>query len=81
MARPLRICYEGAVYHVTVRGNERRAIFLSNERYLIFLSNEDIWGRYLPISRDIWAILSGDAIPIILLYFRRHSIIMKLWHV
>ena len=31
MARPLRICYEGAVYHVTVRGNERRAIFLSNE--------------------------------------------------
>ncbi len=31
MARPLRICYEGAVYHVTIRGNERRAIFLSTE--------------------------------------------------
>ncbi len=27
MARPLRITYEGAVYHVTIRGNERRAIF------------------------------------------------------
>jgi len=27
MARPQRIEYEGAVYHVTVRGNERRAIF------------------------------------------------------
>ena len=27
MARPRRIEYEGAVYHVTARGNERRAIF------------------------------------------------------
>ena len=27
MARPLRIQYPGAVYHVTVRGNERKAIF------------------------------------------------------
>ncbi len=31
MARPLRICYEGAVYHVTIRGIERRDIFLSND--------------------------------------------------
>ena len=29
MARPLRMTYEGAVHHVTIRGNERRAIFLS----------------------------------------------------
>jgi len=28
MARPLRVEYEGAIYHVTVRGNGRRAIFL-----------------------------------------------------
>jgi REP element-mobilizing transposase RayT len=27
MARPFRCQYEGAIYHVTVRGNERRAIF------------------------------------------------------
>jgi putative transposase len=27
MARPLRIEYEGAYYHVTTRGNERKAIF------------------------------------------------------
>ena len=27
MARPLRIEYEGAVCHVTARGNERRKIF------------------------------------------------------
>lgn len=30
MARPLRIEYPGACYHVTARGNERRAIFRSD---------------------------------------------------
>ena len=27
MARPLRVEYEGAIYHVTARGNDRRSIF------------------------------------------------------
>jgi len=27
MARPLRIEYDGALYHLTSRGNERKAIF------------------------------------------------------
>jgi REP element-mobilizing transposase RayT len=31
MARPLRISYEGAVYHVTARGNERRNIVIDDE--------------------------------------------------
>ena len=26
MARPIRVEYEGAVYHVTLRGNERRVV-------------------------------------------------------
>jgi len=30
MARPLRIEYPGAVYHVTSRSNARQAIFLSD---------------------------------------------------
>ncbi|MCH7761827.1 transposase, partial [candidate division TA06 bacterium] len=29
MARPLRIEYEGALYHITSRGNERRKIYFS----------------------------------------------------
>jgi len=29
MARPLRITYPGAFYHVTSRGNERKDIFKS----------------------------------------------------
>jgi len=33
MARPLRIEYEGAFYHVTSRGNERRRIFLAKSDY------------------------------------------------
>jgi putative transposase len=38
MARPLRIIYEGAFYHVTARGNERKKIFLSRRDYEKFLS-------------------------------------------
>ncbi|MCC6543659.1 MAG: transposase [Nitrospirae bacterium] len=37
MARPLRIEYCSALYHVTSRGNERKPIFWDNEDRLIFL--------------------------------------------
>jgi REP element-mobilizing transposase RayT len=37
MARPLRIEFEGALYHVTARGNERRKIFFSRRDYEKFL--------------------------------------------
>ncbi len=37
MARPRRIEYEGAVYHVTARGNERRAIFAADADRECFL--------------------------------------------
>ncbi len=40
MARALRIEYEGAVYHVTARGNERKKIFftkLDHENFLDYL--------------------------------------------
>ena len=33
MARPIRIEYEGAFYHVTSRGNERKEIFRGSEDY------------------------------------------------
>lgn len=33
MARPLRIEYEGALYHVTARGNERRKIYFNKRDY------------------------------------------------
>jgi REP element-mobilizing transposase RayT len=37
MARPLRVEYEGAVYHVTARGNERRKIFFTEVDYTKFV--------------------------------------------
>ncbi|WP_084681013.1 transposase [Desulfospira joergensenii] len=42
MARPLRIEYPGAVYHITARGNARDRIFLEDEdrdRFLEILSD------------------------------------------
>lgn len=38
MARPPRIIYEGAFYHVTARGNDRKKVFLSRADYEKFLS-------------------------------------------
>ena len=43
MSRPLRIEYEGAVYHVTARGNARQTIFSDaedRERFLSLLARE-----------------------------------------
>jgi REP element-mobilizing transposase RayT len=42
MARPIRIEYEGAVYHVTIRGNERKSLFKTDadrERFINALSD------------------------------------------
>lgn len=47
MARPLRIEFPGAVYHLTSRGNEKRRIFLSNEDRKSFLNLlADVNARY-----------------------------------
>ena len=40
MARPLPIAFQGAFYHVTARGNERKAVFKSKrdrEKFLEYL--------------------------------------------
>src|SRR6266571_2903399 len=42
MARPLRITYPGAFYHVTSRGNERKDVFKSQrdrEKFLEYLAS------------------------------------------
>lgn len=39
MARPLRIEYPGALYHITSRGNARQDIFLSDRDRILFLKN------------------------------------------
>ena len=47
MARPLRLQYPGAFYHVTSRGNERKSIFKTNRDRQKFLSYlESAYDRY-----------------------------------
>ena len=38
MARPLRLVYPGAVYHITARGNERKEIYRTDADRTAFLS-------------------------------------------
>lgn len=38
MARPLRIEYDGALYHITGRGNERKAIYRDDTDRVLFLN-------------------------------------------
>jgi putative transposase len=38
MARPLRIEYAGAVYHITSRGNEKKAVFKNDQDRINFLN-------------------------------------------
>ena len=47
MARPLRIEYPGAVYHVTSRGNEGKPIFRTNGDRIRFIEYfEDLYQRF-----------------------------------
>ena len=47
MARPLRIEFAGALYHVTSCGNERREIFFTDDDRASFLSVlADVVGRF-----------------------------------
>ena len=53
MARPICIEYEGAVYHVTLRGNDRRAIFRTDEnreQFIELMLRGKTWGRALTID-------------------------------
>ena len=47
MARPLRIEFPGAVYHITSRGNERKPIFRDDQDRKMFLDTlADVTLRY-----------------------------------
>ncbi len=61
MARPLRIEYEGAFYHVTSRGNERKRIFSAKADYNQFKrylqkAQEIKWGQ--PLAWDVFLKIS-----------------------
>jgi putative transposase len=41
MARKVRVCFPGAIYHVMMRGNERARLFYSSKDYELFLEAFD----------------------------------------
>lgn len=51
MVRPLRITYPGASYHITSRGNERKAVLKSKKDRIRFLEYlESATERYNAVS-------------------------------
>ncbi|MBI4620300.1 MAG: transposase [Desulfobacterales bacterium] len=65
MARPLRIQFENAYYHVTCRGNARQEIFLNDADYARFL-------RLLERSSDIYQV---DIIAYVLMMNHFHLLL------
>lgn len=59
MARPLRIEFPGAVYHVTSRGNERRSIFRSDTDRKAFLRFLATATRRFGWSVTAWVLMSN----------------------
>jgi hypothetical protein len=80
MARPLRIEYDGALYHVTSRGNERKRIFQDDTDRELFLNtlsqvNERfnwICHAYCLTQRPTWvrSLLLTSVVPLV--YADRH---------
>ncbi|MFI5176612.1 MAG: hypothetical protein ACHQKY_17260 [Terriglobia bacterium] len=54
MARPLRVQWEGAWYHVTSRGQERGAIFWDDEDRRRFLENHIVFTAESAGARSSW---------------------------
>ena len=59
MARPLRIEFAGALYHVTARGNEKRPVFRSDADRLKFLDFLAIAVKRFNWSLTAWVLMSN----------------------
>jgi hypothetical protein len=55
MARPLRLEFPGALYHVTARGNARAAIFEDDAACQCFLEGDLVITADIPLASDIVA--------------------------
>jgi len=59
MARPLRIEFADALYHLTSRGNERRNIFRSDRDRRAFLAFLGIAAKRFGWSVTAWVLMSN----------------------
>gem|GEM_PF-5107411 len=60
MARPLRIEYEGAVYHITSRGNAREAVFRDDQDRENILKESHLLE---PVACNLDVVLAGSPLP------------------
>jgi len=59
MARALRIAYPGALYHVTCRGNEQRAIFRDDHDRETFLSRLQVSLRNYQVHAHVYVLMDN----------------------
>jgi REP element-mobilizing transposase RayT len=59
MARPLRLEFEGALYHLTSRGNERRPIFRTNRDRQAFLDFLGVAAKRFGWSVTAWVLMTN----------------------
>ena len=59
MARPLRISYPGAVYHVTARGNERKAIVRDDQDRQRFVQTLATMVEQYQVLCHAWVLMSN----------------------
>jgi putative transposase len=59
MARPLRIQYPGAVYHVTARGNERKPIVRDDKDRHSFLNVLEEATEHFQVIVHAWVLMEN----------------------
>lgn len=57
MPYPPRVCFEGAIYHVTMRGNNREAVFGDDQDYQEYLRRLSAYQRRLPFTLHAYALM------------------------
>lgn len=54
MARPLRLAFENATYHITARGNRKENIFHDDEDRFVFINKmNETFKKYQTSAMDI----------------------------
>ncbi len=68
MARPLRITFPGAFYHVTSRGNERKAVFITRNAFRLEYCRRKILDaqaeHHMPMRYGLYHLLAKPLIEL-----------------
>ena len=79
MARPLRVEYEGAYYHVMSRGSGRQNVFHSKQYYVRFLSCLEQAHRRFALECHAYCLMGNKALRGQVLRYTIYSSIVCTW--